>query len=86
MYKAKVYVTYKESILDPQGAAIKKALHHLNYQEVQKVSVGKYFEIQVVDGGQKINEQVQKMCDELLANVNMETYRFEIQDDQEDEK
>ncbi|KAF0341334.1 phosphoribosylformylglycinamidine synthase subunit PurS [Pediococcus acidilactici] len=86
MYKVKVYVTYKESILDPQGAAIKKALHHLNYQEVQKVTVGKYFEIQVADGGQNVNEQIQRMCDELLANVNMETYRFEIQDVQEGEK
>jgi phosphoribosylformylglycinamidine synthase len=40
----------------------------------------------VADGGQNVNEQIQKMCDELLANVNMETYRFEIQDVQEGEK
>jgi phosphoribosylformylglycinamidine synthase PurS subunit len=78
MYNVKIYVTYKESILDPQGEAIKTALHRLNYQDVQDVTVGKYFEMKIANNGQNVEEQVEKMCDELLANVNMETYRFEI--------
>lgn len=78
MYNVKIYVTYKESILDPQGEAIKTALHRMNYQDVNNVTVGKYFEMQLEDNGQDVAAQVEKMCDELLANVNMETYRFEI--------
>ncbi|KRN94470.1 phosphoribosylformylglycinamidine synthase subunit PurS [Pediococcus stilesii] len=78
MYNVKVYVTYKKSILDPQGEAIKTALHRMEHQDVMQVTVGKYFEMQIKDNGQNIDEQVNKMCDELLANVNMETYRYEI--------
>ncbi|TLQ04054.1 phosphoribosylformylglycinamidine synthase subunit PurS [Pediococcus stilesii] len=78
MYNVKVYVTYKKSILDPQGEAIKTALHRMEHQDVMQVTVGKYFEMQIKDNGQNIDAQVNKMCDELLANVNMETYRYEI--------
>ncbi|AHA05527.1 phosphoribosylformylglycinamidine synthase subunit PurS [Pediococcus pentosaceus] len=84
MYNAKIYVTYKESILDPQGEAIKTALHRLNYENVKAVTVGKYFEIKIEDHGQNIEEQVREMSDELLANINMETYRFEISRIEED--
>ena len=84
MYNAKIYVTYKESILDPQGEAIKTALHRLNYENAKGVTVGKYFEIKIEDHGQNIEEQVRKMSDELLANINMETYRFEISRIEED--
>ncbi len=45
MYLAKVYVTYKPSILDPKGEAIKDALHRLDYENVAAVTLGKYFEI-----------------------------------------
>ena len=47
MYLAKVYITYKESILDPKGEAVKKAIHQLDYQSVASVRMGKYFEITV---------------------------------------
>lgn len=79
MYHVKVYVTYKESILDPQGEAVKTALHRLDYQTVDKVTVGKYFELNIADRGQNIDEEVDQMCDQLLANVNMESYRYEIE-------
>jgi phosphoribosylformylglycinamidine synthase PurS subunit len=79
MYKVKIYVTYQESILDPQGEAIKTALHRLNYQAVKTVTVGKYFEMIIEDHGQNVETEVERMSDELLANVNMETYRFEIE-------
>ncbi|KRM12951.1 phosphoribosylformylglycinamidine synthase subunit PurS [Paucilactobacillus suebicus] len=79
MYHVKVYITYKPSILDPQGEAVKTALHRLDYQNVETVTVGKYFEIDIKDDGRSIEDEVEKMCDELLANVNMETYRYEIE-------
>ena len=47
MFLAKVYVTYKESILDPKAEAVKAAMHQLDYQNVESVRIGKYFEISV---------------------------------------
>ena len=70
MYFVKVYVTYKESILDPQGEAVKEA-------EVAEIRVGKYFEMHVQQT-EAIEEKIEQICDQLLANVNMESYRFEI--------
>lgn len=78
MYEIKVYVTYKESVLDPQGEAVKGAVHRLGYQEIQEIRIGKYFEIQIKKSDRKVEEVVEEICDKLLANVNMETYRYDI--------
>lgn len=78
MYLVKVTVTYKESILDPKGEAINDALQRLGYGNVESVELGKYFELQVAKSDRPIAEQVAEMCDRLLANVNMETYHYEI--------
>jgi phosphoribosylformylglycinamidine synthase len=79
MYHVKIYITYKESILDPQGETIKKTLHQLDYQNVNSVTVGKYFEIELAASDEDPEVEVKRMCDELLANVNMESYRYEIE-------
>ena len=76
MYLVKVYVTYKESVLDPQGEAVKGAVHRLGYQNVSEIRIGKYFEIKVTDSNKE--SEIEEVCDKLLANVNMETYRYEI--------
>lgn len=78
MVFVKVYVTYKESVLDPQGEAVKGALHRMGYSEIEEVRIGKYFEMQVNPGIRPLEEVIEEACDQLLANVNMETYRFEI--------
>ncbi|ETY73525.1 phosphoribosylformylglycinamidine synthase subunit PurS [Lactiplantibacillus fabifermentans] len=78
MYLVKVYVTYKESILDPKGEAVNDALHRLGYTNVDSVELGKYFEIKIKPDKRPIEAEVDEMCDRLLANVNMETYRYEI--------
>lgn len=78
MYAVKVYVTYKESVLDPKGVAVKNALLRSGYEEIQEVRIGKYFEIKVAKSSRSVEEVIEKICDELLANVNMETYRYEI--------
>ncbi|BDZ31660.1 phosphoribosylformylglycinamidine synthase subunit PurS [Lactiplantibacillus sp. WILCCON 0030] len=78
MYLAKVYVTYKASILDPKGEAVHDALHRLGYTNVEAVELGKYFEIKLATGTQPVEAEVDEMCDRLLANVNMESYRYEI--------
>ena len=78
MYLVKIYVTYKQSILDPKGEAIHDALHRLGYTNVADVELGKYFEVTLEADERPIEAEVDEMCDRLLANVNMETYRYEI--------
>ncbi|MDT2828171.1 MAG: phosphoribosylformylglycinamidine synthase subunit PurS [Enterococcus viikkiensis] len=78
MYFVKVYVTYKDSVLDPQGEAVKGAVHRLGYDEIEEVRIGKYFEIKVAKSDRPVEGMIEEICDQLLANVNMETYRYEI--------
>lgn len=78
MYLVKVYVTYKDSVLDPQGEAVKGAVHRLGYEEIQEIRIGKYFEMKIEASLRPVEEMVEEICDQLLANVNMETYRFEV--------
>lgn len=81
MYLAQVHVTYKPSILDPQAEAIKSAMHRLNFTDVQAVQQGKYFEITLAANDSTTAEsETQAICDQLLANPNMETYRFEVKE------
>ena len=78
MYFVKVYVTYKDSVLDPQGEAVKNAVHRLGYDNIEDIRIGKYFEIQVSASEEEVEATIEAICDRLLANVNMETYRYEI--------
>jgi len=76
MFKVKVYVTLRESILDPAGTAVKGSLHKLGFEEVQNVRIGKYIELTV----DKVDEaQIKAMCEKLLANTVMEDYRIEVE-------
>ncbi|PTO41476.1 phosphoribosylformylglycinamidine synthase subunit PurS [Enterococcus mundtii] len=78
MYFVKVYVTYKDSVLDPQGEAVKNAVHRLGYDNIEDIRIGKYFEIQVSASEEEVEATIEAICDRLLANINMETYRYEI--------
>ncbi|MED3721155.1 phosphoribosylformylglycinamidine synthase subunit PurS [Geobacillus stearothermophilus] len=80
MYKVKVYVTLRESVLDPQGTAVKGALHSLSYMEVKDVRIGKFMELVMEESGRDINEIVREMCEKLLANPVIEDYRYEIEE------
>ncbi|WP_019299410.1 phosphoribosylformylglycinamidine synthase subunit PurS [Lactococcus garvieae] len=80
MSKVEVYVTYKKSILDPQGQAIKAATQKLGYSEIQDIRVGKYFEIEVEGEPQVDVKKVEEIAEKLLANPNMETYKVEVVD------
>lgn len=80
MYNVKVYVTYKESILDPQGEAVRGAVHRMGFDEIEDIRIGKYFEIKVSDTDDRsVEEIIETICDKLLANVVMESYRYEIE-------
>jgi len=79
--KAKVYVTIKENVLDPQGNAVQSALHSLGFREVSKVRIGKFMEIGLdTDDRAQAEKQVKEMCEKLLANPVVEDYRFELED------
>jgi phosphoribosylformylglycinamidine synthase PurS subunit len=76
---AKIYVTPKKAILDPQGKAVARSLHALDYAEVTDVRVGKYLEVRLSGLPRAQAEQrVEEMCRRLLANLVIEDFRFEI--------
>lgn len=78
--KAKIHVTLKRGILDPQGKAIEHALDSLGFKNAANVRVGKYMEVDVNEIDQaKADAQVKQMCEKLLANTVIEDYRYELQ-------
>ncbi|MBN8542638.1 MAG: phosphoribosylformylglycinamidine synthase subunit PurS [Alphaproteobacteria bacterium] len=77
--KAKVHVTLKNGVLDPQGKAIETALDHLGFSGVAGVRVGKYIEVDLQGADKKsAQEAVSQMCEKLLANTVVEKYAVEI--------
>lgn len=77
--KAKITVTMKPGILDPQGRAIKQSLEMLGFPAVEEVKVGKYIEIELKETERAVAEtQVQAMCHKLLANTVIENYHYEL--------
>jgi len=79
---AKVYVTPKRGVLDPQGKAVEQALHSLGFGEVADVRIGKYIEIRIGEGAaDQAEPRIRQMCEKLLANQVIEDFRFEIADE-----
>ena len=76
---AKVHVTLKPGVNDPQGLAIAGGLHSLGFAGVQEVRAGRYLEIRLDAPDQDAaHRQVEEMCQRLLANPVIEAYRFEL--------
>jgi len=79
--KAKVHVTLKNGVLDPQGKAIEGALGSLGFEGVAGVRQGKFIEIEVAeDDPERARDQVDAMCRQLLANTVIENYSIDIED------
>ena len=82
--KAKVYVTLKKSVLDPQGKAVQQALAALGFSDVKDVRMGKYIELDLnvgadhVGADHSVGPKIKTMCEKLLANTVIEEYRFEL--------
>jgi len=76
--KARVVVTLKKSVLDPQGLAVSRALGSLGFGEVKDVRLGKIIELDLdaSDAGEA-RRRVEQMCEKLLANTVIEEYRVE---------
>lgn len=79
MFLARVHVTLKPTVNDPQGLTIKGALHSLGFTGVESVRAGKYMEIRLdAPDRAEAERQVQEMCAKLLANPVIEDFRFEL--------
>ena len=79
LYNAKVYVTLRPSVLDPAGKAVRSGLSHMGYDNISKIRIGKYIEVDLTaDSEDSAQQQLDKICDQLLANPVIENYRIEV--------
>jgi phosphoribosylformylglycinamidine synthase len=77
--KARIHITLKNGVLDPQGKAIQHALTGLGFDAVEDVRQGKYIEVELSEGdAAAARAQVSDMCEKLLANTVIENYDIEI--------
>jgi phosphoribosylformylglycinamidine synthase PurS subunit len=77
--KARIKITLKGGVLDPQGKAIEGALAGLGFVGVTEVRQGKYIELDLAENDEaRAREQVERICKELLANTIMENYAYEL--------
>ena len=77
---AKIHITFKDGVLDPQGKAVHHALKDLGYNEVSGIQMGKYLELQL-DGItiKEAESRVSEMCEKLFANTVIESDRFTVE-------
>ena len=77
--KARVFITLKDGVLDPQGKAIGHALHNLGFSEVSEVRQGKVIDIELEEHDEAAaRARVKQMCEKLLANTVIEKYEIEL--------
>ena len=77
--KARIHITLKNGVLDPQGKAIQQALTGLGFDAVEDVRQGKYIEVELAEtDAEAARTEVSDMCEKLLANTVIENYDIEI--------
>ena len=81
MYKARILITLKPTVMDAQGQTVERALGSLGYDSVRSLRIGKYVTLEL-DGADadSARAQVERMCDQLLANPIIEDYRVELEE------
>ena len=76
---AKIYITLKKDVLDPQGSVIANSLKSLGFNNIEDVRQVKYIEIKLdSENEESANKQINEMCEKLLANLVIEDYKVEI--------
>jgi phosphoribosylformylglycinamidine synthase subunit PurS len=81
MIKARIYITLKEQVADPQGIAIKHALLSLHFKKVEKARMDKIVTLMLnTKSKKKAGEDIDKMCKKILANPVTEEYKFELEE------
>ena len=77
--KAKIYINYKEGILDPEGLTVSKALKSIGINGINDLSIGKCIDLELdTTSIEKAKELIEKSCKKLLANPNTEIYHYKI--------
>jgi phosphoribosylformylglycinamidine synthase len=78
--KAKIIITPKKAVVDPQGKTVQSALEHMGYREVSAVHVGKYIEIELTGSdAEAARKSLDAACHKFLSNPVIEDYRLEIE-------
>lgn len=78
-YQAQIYVTLRPSVLDPAGTAVQSGLHHMGFEGVEQVRIGKYIQVTLAAADEaSARQQLDHMCDQLLTNPVIENYRFDL--------
>jgi phosphoribosylformylglycinamidine synthase subunit PurS len=78
-YRATIHVTLRPSVLDPAGVAVRSGLQQLGHTNVTNVRIGKYIELELDASNETVaREQVDKLCDQMLANPVIEVYDFQL--------
>jgi phosphoribosylformylglycinamidine synthase len=78
--KARIIITPKKAVLDPQGKTVQNALEHMGYKGIAAVHVGKYLEIELSDGDRETtSKQLHEACHKFLSNPVIEDYRLELE-------
>lgn len=81
MFLAKIYITLKSTVNDPQGLTVLGALTTLGFADIDAVRVGKYLEVKLGEADEGVaRTQIDEMCRKLLANPVIEEYRFELEE------
>ena len=76
---AKIYITLKKDVLDPQGSVIANSLKSLGFNNIEDVRQGKFIEVKLItENKETANKQLNEMCEKLLANLVIEDYKVEI--------
>ena len=79
IYQARIYVTLRPSVLDPAGTAVQAGLKQMGHDNVEQVRIGKYIELTLHASSEaSARDQLDQLCDQLLANPVIENYRFEL--------
>ena len=78
--KAKIYVTLKQSVLDPQGKTVQRALEQMNYKNVESVRIGRFLEVELATSDEAAAAaQREEMSKKLFVNPNIEQFRYELE-------
>ncbi len=78
--KAKIIITPKKAVVDPQGKTVQNALAHMGYAGIGNVHVGKYLEIELTGADKETaRRQIDEACHKILSNPVIEDYRFELE-------
>ena len=81
IFHAEAIITPREGVLDPQGKAVEKTLSHLGYKGLQEVRVGRIVTLRIeAESSEAAAEAVKNMCQDLLANDLIETYKISVRE------